>query len=217
MVYNEGFPGDTTRELLSRFSDSVTVHHPELVILWCGINDMLYCGHTLPPEDFRKNFCNLVRRCRAEGAAVLAGNTIPNIREYLLEQFPGIAEFPETPETRLAIADEIIEQICSDETVPLADLRGVVSSLPVGECPESFLRNEANSGRRDGLHLTSPGYAAVAAAFYSQIDRHHLPHGSVVCYGDSLTYGVYVRGKGKALPFPEGETYPSHLAARLAD
>ena len=49
-VVNAGYPGDTTRELLARFDRDVAPHSPDLVILWAGVNDMLYCGHTVPPE-----------------------------------------------------------------------------------------------------------------------------------------------------------------------
>jgi len=41
-----------------------------------------------------------------------------------------------------------------------------------------------------------------------------LPYTRVVCAGDSLTYGVYLKGKGKAEP--DGETYPSELFRQLA-
>lgn len=199
-VTNAGFPGDTTRELLKRFHRDVAERAPELVILWAGVNDRLYPGHTVGPAEFERNYCALLDRCRAIGAAVLIGTLPPQYVPYLVEQFPEIAAYPDTPAERLAPVNAFLRGLGP----PLADFEAVVAARPPGEAAESYLQNTANSGRRDGLHLTADGAEAIARCALDAIRRHGLPDGKIVCFGDSLTYGVGLR---------RSETYPARLAA----
>ena len=64
----------------------------------------------------------------------------------------------------------------------------------------------------DGVHLTAAGYALLARTVFAA-----LPAGTdrktVVCLGDSLTYGIGVRAQGAA---ETAETYPAQLRALLA-
>ncbi|MBS1369547.1 MAG: hypothetical protein HPZ91_06270 [Lentisphaeria bacterium] len=201
-VFNAGIPGDTTRELLARFNRDVAARAPELVILWAGVNDRLYPGHTVEPPELEENYRELLDRIEAIGAKVLVGTLPPQYRPYLFEQFPAIAEFPELPEARLAPVNAFLRGL----GLPLADFEAVVKSRPVGEVPESFLQNRANSGLRDGLHLTPEGAEAVARCAAGAIREHALPTGRIVCFGDSLTYGYGLRREA---------TYPFRLAELL--
>ncbi len=198
-VYNAGIPGDTTRELLKRFHRDVAERAPELVILWAGVNDCLYPGHTVEPAEFRRNYTALLDRCRAIGAEVLIGTLPPQYVPYLIEQFPEIAAYPESPAERLAPVNAWLRGL----GIPLADFEAVVAGRPLGEAEDSFLQNVSNSGGRDGLHLTAEGAAAVAQCASEAIRRHHLPARNIVCFGDSLTYGTGLR---------RNETYPARLA-----
>ena len=208
-VWNAGFPGDTTVELLRRFERDVASKQPDLVILWAGVNDMLYPGHTVPEAVFQRNYRFLVSRCTAIGASVLAGTLPPQIEPYLIEQFPGVAEFPDSPGERIARGNALLEEL----DLPTADFGAVVRSRPVAETADSFLRNESNSRMRDGLHLTAAGCEAIARCALDAIERYHLPSSRVVCFGDSLTYGVYLRGRGTART--GAETYPAKLLELL--
>ncbi len=206
-VWNAGVPGDTTRELLKRFHRDVAQHEPDLVILWVGINDMIYPGHTLEEAEFLRNYRALAGRCAAIGATVLAGTLPPLIETYLLEQFPRVADFPETPTERIARGNALLAEL----DLPVADFAAVVRSRPVAETSDSYLRNESNSGMRDGMHLTAEGYGAIARCAFEAVRANALPASRIVCFGDSLTHGVYLRGRGTALP--GGESYPSQLLA----
>jgi len=201
-VFNAGVPGDTTRELLMRFHRDVAACAPELVILWCGVNDRLYPGHTIEFPQFTRNYRALIDRCRAIGAEVLIGTLPPQIEPYLVEQFPEIAKYPESPAERLAPVNAFLRELGE----PLADFEAVVNRRPVAETAESYLQNESNRGVRDGLHLTAEGAEAVAQCALDAIRKHRLPERNIVCFGDSLTYGCGLR---------RSETYPARLAALL--
>lgn len=202
-VYNAGIPGDTTRELLKRFHRDVAERAPDLVILWAGVNDRLYPGHTVEPAEFERNYMALFDRCRAIGAEVLVGTLPPQFVPYLLEQFPEIAAYPESPAERLVPVNAFLRGL----GLPLADFEATVSGRPLGEAEDSFLQNVSNSGRRDGLHLTAEGAAAAAQCAFEAIRRHNLPDRNIVCLGDSLTYGTGLR---------RSETYPARLAMLAA-
>ncbi len=201
-VFNAGVPGNTTRELLARFQRDVAMRAPELVILWAGVNDRLYPGHTLELPEFEENYRELLERIEAIGAEVLIGTLPPQFVPYLVEQFPGVAAYPESPAERLAPVNAFLHAL----GLPLADFEAVVKSRPVGEERESYLRNPANSGVRDGLHLTEAGAEAVAQCAAAAIRNYALPTGRIVCFGDSLTYGLGLRRE---------TTYPARLAELL--
>lgn len=201
-VYNAGVPGDTTRELLVRFHRDVAMHAPELVILWAGVNDRLYPGHTVGFSDFKRNYLALAGRCRAVGAEVLAGTLPPHHAPYLIEQYPEVAAYPDSPEERLAQVNAFLRGL----GLPLADFEAVVKSRPLGEAADSYLQNSANSGRRDGLHLTAEGAGAIARCAGDAIRKHGFSADRIVCFGDSLTYGYGLR---------RSESYPARLAEFL--
>lgn len=201
-IFNAGIPGNTTRELLARFQRDVAMRAPELVILWAGVNDRLYPGHTIELPEFQNNFTELLNRIEIIGAKVLIGTLPPQFVPYLIEQFPGVATFPESPAERLAPINTFLREL----GLPLADFEAVVKSRPVGEESESFLQNPANSGIRDGLHLTAAGAEAIAQCAAAAIRHYALPTGRIVCFGDSLTYGCNLRRE---------EAYPARLAELL--
>ena len=215
VVVNAGYPGDTTRELLARFDRDVAPHHPDLVLLWAGVNDMLYCGHKVPPEIFRRNFRRLVQRCRISGSAVAAGTLPPRINAYLFEQFPDAALDPVPPDERIECANAILRDLSAELDFPLIDFERLVRSRPVAEDPASLLRNFSNSGMHDGLHLTAEGCRLSARLAFEVIRREHLPCSCVVCFGDSLTYGPWLKGRGTAAE--DAEPYPARLAALLRE
>ena len=187
-VFNAGIAGDTTRELLARFNRDVAVRAPGLVILWAGVNDRLYPGHTIELPEFEENYRELLERIETIGAKVLVGTLPPQFVPYLAE--------------RLAPVNAFLRAL----GLPLADFEAVVKSRPVGEERESFLRNPANSGVRDGLHLTEAGTEAVAQCAAAAIRNYALPTNRIVCFGDSLTYGSGLRREA---------AYPARLAELL--
>ena len=70
-VYNAGWPGDTTVELLERFDRDVAARLPDLVCLLVGSNDMLYPGHMLDLATFRANLEVLLDRIAETGAKTI--------------------------------------------------------------------------------------------------------------------------------------------------
>jgi lysophospholipase L1-like esterase len=67
----------------------------------------------------------------------------------------------------------------------------------------SVIRNVANSGVKDGVHLTPQGYELLAELIAKKLKSAGLPMSQVLCFGDSLT-----KGSAKA-------NYPDYLKAIL--
>ena len=87
-VINAGISGHTTTDGLARLEQDVLQHHPTLVTISFGLNDMT----RVPPEQFRSNLEQLIDRCRAAQSLVVLctpnavintdGRPISRLREY---------------------------------------------------------------------------------------------------------------------------------------
>lgn len=66
-VRNAGISGDTTKGALARLDRDVIAHHPHLVTVMFGMNDLV----SLPLDDFESNLERIITRCHEAGAEVL--------------------------------------------------------------------------------------------------------------------------------------------------
>ncbi|MBE6380380.1 MAG: hypothetical protein E7047_05580 [Lentisphaerae bacterium] len=210
-VSNAGFPGDTTLELLKKFQRDVAAREPDLVVLLIGSNDMLYPGHMLTIGEYCKNLNTLLDRTAVIGADVILMTAPHFITALLLENYPQTIEHALSPETRLVLLNDAIKAIAAERQLELVDLYELIA--PVDMSPESMILNPANSDRRDGMHFTAAGNRAVALAVYEKIRKYFSEKRRIICWGDSLTYGVYMPGKGTA--DPAALTYPGILCKLL--
>ena len=212
-VLNRGVPGNTTVNALARLTRDVSAANPDVVIVFFGMNDALNSGKLVSPKRFEKNLREIVASCRRAGVDTV-GLVTPNdiVEEYVASRHP---HHPEQHLSRhLERFADIVRKVAGDTTSQLVDLRKAVAGHGTTlTALESPVRNEANAKARDGVHLTPAGYRLLARACHRAL-RHRVQRGdTVVCFGDSLTYGSHVRGAGTA----EGETYPAVLARLLAE
>jgi lysophospholipase L1-like esterase len=65
-----------------------------------------------------------------------------------------------------------------------------------------LIKNEKNSGKKDGVHPTALGYRFIAQNVYNFLVENKLlkPNQGIICFGDSIT-----RGGG------QGANYPTYL------
>jgi len=66
-VVNAGISGNTTADGLARLDADVLSHHPDVVTISFGLNDMV----RVPEDQFRQNLDTLVTRCRAAESQVV--------------------------------------------------------------------------------------------------------------------------------------------------
>lgn len=210
-VYNSGFPGDTTLELLKRFDRDVTQHSPDVVVLLVGSNDMFYPGHMLEFATYQKNLNTLLDRIKYIGAQAVLMTAPRFLKNFLIENFPGTINHSVSLEERLDILNRTIRETADERDIPLVDVYTLID--PVDDSVSSLVLNPANSGKNDGMHMTAAGYGVIAENVYKTLKANYPGAKTIVCFGDSITYGVYMPGKGSAAP--EALTYPGQLCKLL--
>ena len=221
-VINAGLGGHSTRDLLRRLKESVLAKKPDLLILMAGTNDILNHARSVPLNEYRENVATMVGQARESGCRVLLMTILPCHERYLLMRHPpefygkyaaaqGIAG-KAGPNDLVARANDLLRGLAREKNIPLVDTHRIFLAIGnVGESADSMIRNEANSGARDGVHPTAQGYQVIATAVYQAILDHALPHDRVICLGDSITYGAHMAGAGTA----QGNTYPGQLLRLL--
>ena len=210
-VYNAGFPGDTTLELLKRFNRDAAQHQPDVVVLLVGSNDMFYPGHILDLTTYEKNLNALLDRINNINARAILLTAPRFLKNLLIENFPETMENPLSIDERFSKLNQTIRLLAAERSALLVDVCKLIA--PVDESIESLILNPANSNRRDGMHLTAAGYGIIAQNVYDILQEFCPEARTIVCLGDSITYGVYMRGKGTASG--DALTYPGQLSKLL--
>lgn len=207
VVVNAGIAGNTTTNLIKRIDTDCLAHKPELVIMMVGTNDMANGKH-VAPDKYKSNLLWLAEKIQQSGARLLMMTILPFYEPYLLTRHP--AEFfqPEGAEGRRKQVNQIIQDVASTRKADLLDISSIFEKVgKVGTDADSLIRNEANSGKTDGVHPTRDGYRFLALAVSQYIQYHQLPTGTIVCFGDSIT-----KGDGSI----DKESYPAYLAKLLS-
>lgn len=207
VVLNRGVGGNSSRDGLARFQRDVEAAHPQHLILYFGINDALNSSKLVPLAEFRANLQAMVDRARSLGVRTIVLTTPnPIVASYVKARHPN---HPQADlEAYLAGYDAAVRDLARADDLLLADLGREIrqSGVPV-EDARSVIRNEANSRSADGVHLTAAGNRLLAGICARLLAGRAAPGETVLCFGDSITFGAHVPGAGSAC----GQTYPAWL------
>jgi acyl-CoA thioesterase-1 len=200
-VINLDFPGANTAELAARF-DSALKMHPKIVVVMAGANDALNPAKLLPPEASRKNLEFMVTRANDTGVQIVLVNLHDPDFARLLARHK-LTEYGDTPpEQRVSDINRVLREVALVSGIALGDFHAVLEGKGGATVALST----------DGLHLMRDGYALLASAVHTQLPEHDPDSDTIVCFGDSLTYGIGVRAENA----PEtDDTYPAKLRALL--
>lgn len=202
-VVNDGFPGESTRGLDARLDDALEQIHPQYVVLFAGANDSLNDKKLLPNGMTSRYLDAMVKTIQLTGAhVVLVQIHTPDMARLMsrhkIEDYRGIG-----PLERLAMVNDSIAEIAHNNHAALV--------------PFNTILHKAGGANKDlstdGLHLTAKGYAQLATAIRKQLPPSIPANTTILCFGDSLTYGIGVRPANNAPETPE--TYPAQLRALL--
>ncbi len=150
-MVNAGVSGNTTRQGLARLDRDVLEHHPSLVTVMFGMNDVV----GVPIEEYRSNLTRIIARCRAGGAEVVL--CTPN----------SVFETPERPGNKVAQYAQVVREVAREHQVPVADCHQAYESLRAQDAREwSLLMSDEIHPNMDGHKL----FAAVIAAAVSGKD-----------------------------------------------
>ena len=210
-VSNAGIPGNSSAEALARVDRDVLSEKPYAVIVLLGANDALNPRTITPPEEFGKNMYAIGQKLLQNGVKkVYFVTTFPVVESILRRRAPIANELvppPNTLEDHFRKYGDAVFSAAKKLDITVFDSFPFFAANGGATEKSSLFRTPANSKALDGCHLTATGYAKFAEFLVSKI-RGDLPDGChVVCLGDSITYGVHVKGAGGI----EGEPYPAQL------
>ncbi|HPO36802.1 MAG TPA: GDSL-type esterase/lipase family protein [Kiritimatiellia bacterium] len=211
-VVNKGFPGRNSRQALALLEREVLPLKPQHAVVFFGMNDAMNSGNLVPLAEFEQNLEALAERLAAGGARTVALVTIhPVIEAYVKERHP---KHPQRADMQawLAAYDQAVRRVAQARKLGLIDWRSRVEKQGgASVSADSLLRCVANGGGRDGVHLTAQAQALLGRCVFEAVGAGVKAGETVVCFGDSLTFGSGVKGAGTT----EGEAYPAVLRRLL--
>ena len=131
-VVNAGVGGSSTWSRLPRFEEEVLSHRPDLVTVEF-VNDM-----GLPEETLKRNYTEIMRKTRAEGAALLLMTP-----HFTMPEWMGFGRSARGPDRRPAVA--FLRRFARENGIPLADVSKRWELLEKEGIPyETLLKNGIN-------------------------------------------------------------------------
>jgi lysophospholipase L1-like esterase len=148
---NRGIGGQTTPQMLIRLRPDVLSHHPKVMVLLAGTNDI--AGNTGPmsDEDVEQNIAAIAELCAANGVKVVLAGILP-ISDY--HQKPDqVPQVIRRPMARIAAINAWITQYAAAHGHVFLDYAPGVSDA------RGMLKAEFSE---DDLHPNALGYAQMA-------------------------------------------------------
>jgi lysophospholipase L1-like esterase len=207
-VANAGIGGQTSAEGLSRFDRDVIEAKPQHLVIYFGMNDACNSRKLVPVDQYESNLQGMIDRARDAGVQTIVLVTPnPVVDAYLAmrhDSHPNEGRFQQW----LDQYDAVVRKTAEANDLPLADLRALCDAHGGADIVEqSLIRNTVNANSDDGVHLTDDGYRLMAEMIAGILQDNIKPGDTVVCIGDSITYGSAMDGEGTAY----GQTYPAWL------
>lgn len=193
-VVNAGVPGQNSADGRARFGRDVLEVRPSVLLLYFGGNDALNPGAHVPLEDYAANMAWMLDQALAHGIVPVVATVLHvDTARMRAQQFP--FRGAEKPNALIDRYNRALLAVARERQVAVADF---AQALDAAGGPSAQMSP-------DGLHLTAAGNRLLAQTFFRAMPA-ELP-GGVVCFGDSLTYGVPLRTAAR----DSDETYPAQL------
>lgn len=210
-LLNKGVPNNNISNLLRRVKRAVLKHHPGLVIIMIGTNDMVNPPKMLSYTDYKEKLNTLVKTIKANGAEVLL-LTLPYVDPIDLFSRHRRKKYTIPPNERIDSANAIIYQTAKDQHCLSLDINSIFNAHhSPNRTSSSLIRNKQNARARDGVHPTPEGYEVIAKNIAAFLKQKGKSYKKIICFGDSITFGAYVKGEGST----RGKTYPAVLKRLL--
>ena len=203
-VINEGFPGENTAELDARLDGLLDQLKPHFVVLFAGANDALNEKKFLAAEETERHLQAMARRIKKRGARILMVTVHdPDLSRLMARHRP--EAYGDTPPLeRIAMVNDGIRRTAQMEHAQLVPFDAVLRKAGGANAELSS----------DGVHLTARGYGILASAVRDQLPKQLPANATILCFGDSLTYGIGVRPPNHSSETEN--TYPAQLRVLLS-
>ncbi|QDU50632.1 SGNH/GDSL hydrolase family protein [Gimesia panareensis] len=189
-VINAGVGGHRSSQLLKRVDRDVLSKQPTVVVLMVGTNDRLNSGGFIDIKTYRRNVETLVDKIQAGGAKVVLMTPPTCIPELLFTRHDAKKYTDQSPVERMKEVRQVLLEIARAKQIPVIDFHDYLIDHKIADDSKtSVIRNPANSGIKDGVHLTPAGYQLLAKLVAEKLKAEQLDVTKVICFGDSLTKG----------------------------
>lgn len=189
-VINEGVSGNTASSLLARLND-VFNQHPDLVIVMIGTNDCYSNGPDY--QNYVSNIDKLIDDMQSKSINILLVTPPP----IPVNNINGRVQ-------RLDTLCNKLDSISTARNTLLVDIHTEFANV-VSKSPDTVFYFAGQ------VHPTAAGYSSIGTLIAASVNAHFSKKNKIVCFGDSITYGLEVTGAGTAT----GETYPAVLQRAL--
>jgi acyl-CoA thioesterase-1 len=201
-VINLGYPGENTAELDARLDGALVEFKATFLVLFAGGNDALNDKKFVSSGQTESHLEAMVHRAQLAGASVLLVTVHDPDTERLMQRHKVEAYAGISPLQRLAMVNSAIASVATRTHATLVQFHDTLQK-------EGGASTEWST---DGVHLTPKGYALLATTIRSALPKTLPPDTTILCFGDSLTYGIGVRKPGAA---ETAETYPAQLRSLI--
>lgn len=208
-VFNKGVAGNSTSDLVRRLGTDVLALQPDIVIVMGGTNDMVNSRKLSSYQTFNANYQSIIEKLKAQNISVVIMNLLPVDTTYLFQRHD-LNAFDQWPNEKIDSANQLVHKIAVDHDLFFIDANLTFKERnSPSKDSSSLIMNLKNSGKEDGIHPTREGYMLIANMVFRLLKEQRLLKNNctIVCFGDSITFGSYMDGAGTA----EGDTYPAFL------
>ncbi|MBN2329407.1 MAG: SGNH/GDSL hydrolase family protein [Candidatus Omnitrophica bacterium] len=155
-VINAGISGHKSNDMLARLDKDVLSHHPDVVSISCGVNDVWHAFKKdnpsgVPLPEYKKNMTEIVDRCLQSGAKVLLLTATPIFEDLNSEENQKLAAYNEF------LRQLAKEKIDAGKNIILCDLNQTFQ-----DWYKQKMRQD-NLLTTDGVHMNPRGNRLMAA------------------------------------------------------
>ena len=197
-IYNKGIGGQNSSQGKKRFKRDVLNLKPNYVFIYFGLNDTLNERKFLSEQQYVENITWMIDQANKANIIPVLCTIHPVTEAALLKRHKKESYGAEGPNGKIVRYNKALIALAKQKQVKLADFASVI--VKADKTGEKLLSD-------DGVHLTPEGYKALANCLFNTIKADLKGEITIVCLGDSVTWGAGVKGPGKTT----GESYPAYL------
>ncbi len=212
-ILNKGIGGNAPADLLNRMNQDVIADKPDLVLLMVGTNDLLNSSKMISLEKYESNLRKILSALKSESIDVVLMSPPPADTVYLFERH-NRSKYTTPPNEMLAEARKLLKRLSREYNFLFIDIYRYFKNEGIPDHNrDDVIRNEWNSGSKDGVHLTARGNQFMGLYIFNKLlKRRKINKTSlIICFGDSLTFGASMEGAGTST----GDTYPAVLRGAM--
>lgn len=144
-----GVGGNSTAQALRRMQRDVLDHHPGIVVIFFGTNDLRVDAPKVyvNPKDYEKNLKMMIQECEKIGAQVIMCTLPPiNVDKFFTrhetEPYDKEGGLPEM----IATYRDVAIQVAAEQQIPLVDLNQELAKQPEWMSPDGVHPSKEGTG-----------------------------------------------------------------------